>query len=151
LPFVREALLAARHTDAVRDRPGLRSVVIDCADPRRLAPFWAATLGWSVRPYTDEDVEALAREGLTPETDPSVCVDPPDPSLPTLWLNKVSEPKVGKVRIHLDVNVAGPGGVERLIGLGASVVQEHPGGNDWTIMADPEGNEFCVFALGPDA
>jgi catechol 2,3-dioxygenase-like lactoylglutathione lyase family enzyme len=130
------------------DRPGLRSVVIDCADPQRLASFWVAALGWTLRRYTDEDIAFLASEGLTPETDPSVCVDPPDPALPTLWLNKVPEPKVGKVRIHLDVNVADVSGIDRLIDLGASVVQERPGGNDWTIMADPEGNEFCAFVVG---
>jgi hypothetical protein len=128
----------------MRDRPGLRSVCIDCADPRLLAAFWAAALGWTVRPYTEEDIVALRAEGLTPETDPSVCVDPPDPSLPTLWLNKVPEPKVGKVRIHLDVNVGDAAGIDRLIGLGASVVEERP---DWTILADPEGHEFCAFVL----
>jgi hypothetical protein len=135
----------------MRDHPGLRSVVIDCADPQLLAPFWAAALGWTVRPYTDDDIAWLASEGLTPETDPSVCVDPPDPSLPTLWLNKVPEPKVGKVRIHLDVNLADAGGIDRLVGLGASIVQVRPGGNDWTIMADPEGNEFCAFVVGGGA
>jgi hypothetical protein len=41
-------------------------------------------------------------------------------------------------------------GIDRLIGLGASIVQERPGGNDWTIMADPEGNEFCAFVVGGD-
>jgi hypothetical protein len=132
----------------MRDRPGLRSVVIDCANPQRLASFWAAALGWTLRRYADEDIAFLASEGLTPETDPSVCVEPPDPALPTLWLNKVPEPKVGKVRIHLDVNVADVSGIDRLIDLGASVVQERPGGNDWTIMADPEGNEFCAFVIG---
>jgi catechol 2,3-dioxygenase-like lactoylglutathione lyase family enzyme len=135
----------------MKDRPGLRSVVIDCGDPQRLAAFWAATLGWRIRPYTDEDVAALAKEGLTPETDPSVCVDPPDPSLPTLWCNKVPESKVGKVRIHLDVNLADRRAMERLIELGASVVEERPGGNDWTIMADPEGHEFCAFVLSEPA
>jgi Glyoxalase-like domain len=134
----------------MRDRPGLRSVVIDCVDPQLLPPFWAAALGWTVRPHTDEDMVFLASEGLTPETDPSVCDDPPDPALPTPWLNTVPEPKVGKVRIHLDVNVADVSGIDRLIGLVASIVQERPGGKDWTIMTDPEGNEFCAFVVGGD-
>jgi hypothetical protein len=132
----------------MRDRPGLRSVCIDCADPQGLAAFWAAALGWRVRPYSAEDVAALAAEGLTPETDPSVCVDPPDASLPTLWLNKVPEPKVGKVRIHLDVNLADEKAVDRLIDLGASVVRRL---DEWTVMADPEGHEFCAFVAGGTA
>ena len=131
----------------MRDRPGLRSVVVDCAEPASLARFWADALGWTVRPYSAEDLEALAAEGLTPETDPSVCVDPPDPSFPTLWFNRVPEPKIGKVRIHMDVNLADTAGIQRLIDRGASILQERPGGNDWTIMADPEGNEFCAFVI----
>jgi hypothetical protein len=132
-------------------RPGLRSVVVDCARPSELARFWAAALGWTVRPYSDEDRAWLAEQGLTPETDPSVCVDPPDASLPTLWFNRVPEPKAGKVRIHMDVNVIGDRGIERLVSLGATIVEPHPGGGSWTIMADPEGHEFCAFPLAADA
>ena len=131
----------------MNDHPGLRSVVIDCANPAVLSRFWAAALGWRVRPYSDEALAELAADGLTPETDPSVCVEPPEGSLPTLWLNKVPEPKAGKVRIHIDVNLADRSDLERLMELGATVVQERPGGNDWTIMADPEGHEFCAFVV----
>jgi hypothetical protein len=131
----------------MRDRPGLRSVCVDCAHPAVLARFWAGALGWTVRPYDDEDIAWLESQGLSPETDPSVCVDPPEAGMPTLWFNKVPEPKVGKVRIHLDVNVADVSGFERLIETGATILEPHPGGNDWTIMADPEGNEFCTFIL----
>jgi hypothetical protein len=129
---------------------GLRSVCVDCADPFRLAPFWAEALGWSLRPLDHEDLAGLAEQGLTPETNPSACVDPPDPACPTLWFNKVPEPKIGKVRIHLDVNVADAAGFDRLLELGATIVGSNPGGNPWTIMADPEGNEFCAFVLGED-
>ena len=132
----------------MNNRAGLRSVCVDCAEPAALARFWADALGWTVRPYTAEDLAALAVDGLTPETDPNVCVDPPDASLPTLWLNRVPEPKIGKVRIHMDVNVSDAAGIARLIDLGASIVEERPGGNGWTIMADPEGNEFCAFVVG---
>jgi hypothetical protein len=132
----------------MHDHAGLRSIVVDCAEPAPLARFWAFALGWTMRPYTDEDIADLAAEGYTPETDPSVCVDPPDATMPTLWFNRVPEPKVGKVRIHLDVNLEERAGIDRLIERGASIVQERPGGNDWTIMADPEGNEFCAFVIG---
>ena len=134
----------------MRGRPGLRSIVVDCAEPARLAPFWARALGWQVRPYTPEDIAWLAEQGLTPESNPSVCVDPPDASLPTLWFNSVPEPKVGKVRIHLDVNVPNAAGIGRLEGLGARIVESRPSGEVWTIMADPEGNEFCVFPIDSD-
>jgi hypothetical protein len=99
------------------------------------------------RPYDDNDRALFESQGLSPETDTSVCVDPPDPTLPTLWCLQAPEPKVGKVRIHLDVNVAGATGSGRLIELGASIVEPHPGGHVWTIMADPEGNEFCAFII----
>lgn len=120
---------------------------VDCVHPASLAAFWAEALGWALRPYDDEDLAELAAEGLTPETDPSVCVDPPDASFPTLWFNAVPEPKSGKVRIHLDVNLADARGLDRLLAMGATVVESRPGGNDWTVMADPEGNEFCAFVL----
>jgi len=131
----------------MRDRPGLRSVCVDCSHPASLARFWAGALGWTVRAYDDEDLAWLESQGLSPETDPSVCVDPPDIGMPTLWFNKVPEEKVGKVRIHLDVNLADVSGFERLIEMGATILEPHPGGHDWTIMADPEGNEFCAFIL----
>jgi len=131
----------------MRDHSGLRSVVVDCAHPASLARFWEAALGWRVREYTQEELAWAASRGLTPEDDPSVCVEPPDPSFPTLWFNLVPEPKVGKVRIHLDVNVADEAAQQRLLELGATVVEEHPGGERWTVMADPEGHEFCVFRL----
>ena len=120
---------------------------VDCSHPASLARFWAGALGWTVRAYDDEDLAWLESQGLSPETDPSVCVDPPDANMPTLWFNKVPEEKIGKVRIHLDVNVANVSGFERLIEMGATILEPHPGGNDWTIMADPEGNEFCAFIL----
>ncbi len=132
----------------MRDRPGLRSICVDCQHPAQLARFWADALGWSVRPYRPGELEALARRGLTQDTDPSICVDPPDERLPTLWFNQVPEPKVGKVRIHLDVNVADAGGIDRLVAAGARILRRSPGGNPWTIMADPEGHEFDVFVIG---
>jgi len=135
----------------MQDRSGLRSVVVDCRHPAQLARFWAEALGWHVRLYDDEDLAWLAERGLTPESDPSVGVDPPDPSLPNLWFNEVPEPKAGKVRIHLDVNVTDKSGIDRLVSLGARVLALHPGGERWTVMADPEGNEFCVFPLTEEA
>lgn len=102
---------------------------------------------WQVRAYTPEDIEWLAERGLIPETDPSVCADPPDPSLPRMWFNAVPEPKVGKVRIHVDVNAPGPHTTQELLDRGARIVEVRPGGERWTVIADPEGNEFCLFGV----
>lgn len=131
----------------MRDHPGLRGVVFDCRHAATLARWWAKALRWRVQDYDDEDLAWLAEHGLTPETDPSVGVEPPDPSLPTLWFNEVPEAKVVKNRVHVDVNVADAAGIERLVALGAKVLRANPEGEAWTIMADPEGNEFCAFPL----
>jgi hypothetical protein len=120
----------------------LRAVVLDCRRAAPLAQFWAEALGWGVRPYDDDEIERLAARGLTPETDPTVAVDAPDGSL-TLFCVEVPEPKRGKNRMHLDVSLP-DSELERLLAMGASVVERMP---DWTVMADPEGNEFCVFPV----
>jgi hypothetical protein len=118
----------------------IRDIVIDCADAPALARFWARVLdGYEVRPYDAEEIARLAKLGLTPETDPTVAVDGPGP---TLWLQQMPEPKVTRNRVHLDLT-GGPRSEEvaRLRGLGATVRDEH---ETFTVMQDPEGNEFCV-------
>ncbi len=103
----------------------LHGVVIDCHEPEKVARWWAAAFGVDVRGYDDHDWWTL--EGVTP-----------DPIL-TLDFVPVPEPKTVKNRIHWDVY----GDVEAFERAGARRVWEQPG---WTTMADPEGNEFCVFA-----
>lgn len=105
----------------------LNSVTIDCKDAEALAKFWAQALdGYSV------DAEWM----MVLKSD----------SGPTIFFQAVPEPKQGKNRVHLDMAVADrPGEVERLKGLGATVLKEmEEGAYQWTIMQDPEGNEFCV-------
>ena len=122
----------------------IREIVIDCTNAPALARFWASVLdGYSVRPYDQNEIARLAEQGFTPETDPAVAVDGPGP---TLFLQQVPERKVTRNRVHLDIT----GGdrseqVERLRVLGATVRDEH---ETFTVMQDPEGNEFCV--LDPD-
>ena len=137
-------------------------VVMDCADPARLATFWAAALHYQV-----EDPPAgfatwpafLQAQGMPPEqwNRASAVVDPAGRG-PRLYFQRVPEPKIVKNRVHLDLNASGPGGtpleerrrtitaeVARLRDLGASTlraVEEH--GEYWVVMQDPEGNEFCV-------
>ena len=115
-------------------------VVFDSAKPSALARFWADALeGYRVRDYDDAEIARLAALGLTPETDPSVIVDGPGPSL---CFQQVATPGAARARIHLDVAVRDRAReVERLRGLGASVAREASG---YTVMQDPEGNRFCV-------
>jgi hypothetical protein len=118
----------------------LVEIVIDCLNPARLARFWAEALSdYHVRPYTDEDLARLASVGLNPETDISVAVDG---NGPILWFQKTEEPKTQRNRLHLDIRGEGRAAeVARLRKLGATVRDEHEA---YTVMLDPEGNEFCV-------
>ena len=103
------------------------------------ARFWAQALtGYAVRPYDDEEITRLAKLGYTPETDPIVLVDGPGPSL---CFQEIERGRA-QGRIHLDVEVSDRSAERaRLIGLGASVDRE---ADRYTVMADPEGNLFCV-------
>jgi hypothetical protein len=116
-------------------------IVIDSIAPAALARFWASALvGYEVRPYDDAEIERLAALGLTPETDPTVPIDGPGP---TIWFQLTDVPPRTRNRIHLDIRGRDRRfEVERLIALGASIRDEHP---DHTVMLDPEGNQFCVI------
>ena len=119
-----------------------RDVVVDCAHPAPLARFWAAALGWPAPVWDAKDLTDLAARGITdPEADPVVFIDSGDPALPRICFQQVPEPKSGKNRLHLDVNVDSMAEVDGLVGRGASVLAHHDG---WTVLADPEGHEFCA-------
>jgi hypothetical protein len=109
-----------------------RDLVMDCAHPATLARFWSEVLGF--------EIDA---EGDDPEV---VCLNPPAGS-PRLWLVRVPEPKTVKNRVHLDINLQDPDGLDNLLALGATLL--HPFGSipgaSWAVLADPEGNEFCAF------
>jgi hypothetical protein len=95
--------------------------------------------GYAVRPYDRDEVARLAALGLTPETDPTVMVDGPGP---LLCFQEARRRSGGKSRIHLDIAVPDRRAeVARLCALGASVRRET---EQYTVMADPEGNAFCV-------
>ena len=116
----------------------LKDICIDCADPWTLAHWWAETLGYRVRPHTAEDIAKLRAQGIErPEDDPYIAVDPVDGAGPKFWFNRVPEPKTVKNRVHIDVY----GDIDELAQRGATVVERH---ERWTVMVDPEGNEFCV-------
>jgi predicted enzyme related to lactoylglutathione lyase len=114
----------------------LDTVTIDCADPRRLAEFWAASLGWEVGESDDEG--AFAEPAGAPE--PRL--------LQGLYFQKVPEGKVVKNRVHLDLRPPDSmaAEVERSRALGATVQgRVDVEGSFWTVMLDPEGNEFCIL------
>ena len=138
-------------------------ITFDCADPAGLAAFWAEALGYQLQdpPEGFESWEqALDAMGVPPESrnDASAVLDP-DGSRPRLFFQRVPERKQVKNRVHLDVRAA-PGlerdarmaaleaEAERLVSLGATRLQRYepapPLGAGHIVMADPEGNEFCL-------
>ena len=108
------------------------NVVIDVADHDVVVPFWEAALGWTVHRINEQFV------GLRAPADEAIGFD--------ILFQRVSEPKTAKNRAHIDFDADDMvAEVARLVGLGGSVVAAHSLGTfRWTIVADPEGNEFCV-------
>lgn len=120
----------------------LHDIVIDCAHPASLARFWAAVLDdHKVAPYDDEELERLRGMGINdPEDDPSVLLE----GSPRIFFNRVPEAKTVKNRVHVDLRCDVPEAeVRRLSELGATLVSRD---GDWFVLADPEGNEFCLSA-----
>jgi len=140
------------------------TVTVDCADPAALAAFWCLALGY---------VEASPPEGFgswpewfahfgvpQEEWDDGAFISDPEGARPGISFLKVPEPKVAKNRVHFDVQAGGgrhvpwdvrwprvTQAVERLTAAGARVILEdmQDGLPDHVVMADPEGNEFCVL------
>jgi predicted enzyme related to lactoylglutathione lyase len=114
----------------------LRDICFDCTDHHRVAHFWADVLGYAISPSASEVT-----------SDESVAIMPSEGGL-RIWFSRVPEPKVVKNRVHIDINMPDSAEMQRLQRLGARVLQEihdEKGNLKWTIMADPEGNEFCAF------
>jgi hypothetical protein len=106
---------------------------IDCASPRSLAEFWSQVLAYEI---TDDD------------DDDAVEIKSPGGYGPTLLFIQVPEPKAVKNRLHIDVNPVGSdqdAEVQRILELGARRVDIGQGEQTWVVLADPEGNEFCVL------
>lgn len=118
---------------------GLRvvEVCVDTLDPHRLAAFWAAALRWTVAGSSDD----------------GVTVEPTDGTPLTLLCSPTRDRKWGRNRIHVDLTTASfddqAGTVAELIGFGAVHVDVgQTSADDHVVLADPEGNEFCVLAPG---
>lgn len=106
-------------------------VTFDCENPRRLGAFWSEVTGYAV--VMDEDTfVALAA--------------PDERGVRGILFWKVPEPKANKNRIHVDLATRNPDEeIDRLSSLGAHKVEYRQGnGRGWTVMLDPEGNEFCI-------
>jgi hypothetical protein len=109
------------------------NITLDCTDVLRVANFWARALE---RPLDDGASEWFA----------SIGGKDAERAEPAWYFAKVEEPKTAKNRMHVDVFDATPGAKDRLVALGATIVGEHYmdwAKHGWTVMQDPEGNEFC--------
>ena len=114
-------------------------ITIDCHDPRRLAEFWCAALGYRI--YEDD----------ADEDEVSIVPDPPQGT--RILFGKSPDDKKVKNRLHFDLRGTGDQAaeVDRLKELGATEVDIGQKDVTWTVLADPEGNEFCVLrTLTPD-
>ncbi|MFF3310044.1 VOC family protein [Streptomyces sp. NPDC002952] len=135
-------------------------LTLDCADAQLLQRFWKTPIGYVDEPppapfATREEWHAGFGLPADDSVDDGAWLCDPDGVGPRLCILKVPEPKTAKNRLHIDVRVPGHGGPEerwarirgeseRLVGAGASVLEEFDGHH--VVMADPEGNEFCVGA-----
>jgi Glyoxalase-like domain len=116
-----------------RDTGPMAAVVVDCVDPRAMAQFWGEAMDWTVNTVTDDYASLRSAQGVGPY----------------LEFIRSSDVKTVKNRVHLDLR-AYPGDdqateVARLLTLGATPADVGQGDVPWTVLADPEGNEFCLL------
>lgn len=109
----------------------LEEIVVDCRDCSSLARWWQVATGWQVVGEENDVIELASAPGRTP----------------SILFAEVAERKQGKNRLHLDwVPDDQQVEVERLVRLGATRVDIGQSETSWVVLADPEGNEFCVLA-----
>ena len=128
------------------------TVVVDCIDPRAQAHWWAQALDWAVVYDTPEEAVAVPKEAVADEDRPAADLEE--------WMSRgqglvfvpVPEGKTVKNRLHIDLaphtSQDRDAEIERLIGLGATRVDVGQADDEvtWTVLSDPEGNEFCVLS-----
>jgi Glyoxalase-like domain len=110
--------------------------VVDAQEPRALGAWWANALGWVTTVDTEDEVEIRR----APDVEPGLLFIP------------VADAKVVKNRLHIDLRPDDQElEVARLVSLGAQRVDVGQGDVGWVVLADPEGNEFCVLGSRPVA
>lgn len=112
------------------------NIAFDCDDVLKVATFWSTALGRPLDAGSNRHFASIG--GADAER-----------IQPAWYFNKVPESKQAKNRVHLDLTSPDPSAVDELVRLGATVVATHEvagGSHRWTVMQDPEGNEFCVAA-----
>jgi hypothetical protein len=115
-------------------------VAVDCDDPRALAAFWAEALDYEV------EYSSYEEDGDDEAGDEEVLISPKDRKGPRLLFLRVPEGKTVKNRLHLDLRSHDQAShARRLEELGARRVDIGQGDVSWIVMADPEGNEFCIL------
>ncbi|WP_250038356.1 VOC family protein [Paractinoplanes maris] len=115
----------------------ITELVLDARDPELLARFWCEVLGYVELERDGDDIE----------------IGPPGTGFggpqPTIILSRTDEPRAGKSRLHIDVNATDRDQaqeLERLLAAGARPADVGQTGNEsWHVLADPEGNEFCLL------
>jgi len=115
----------------------ITELVVDCVDPQRLATFWCEVLGYVELDWEGDDLE----------------IGPPGTGFggpqPTIIFSRSDDPRTGKLRLHLDVNPTDrdqDAELERLLAAGARPADiGQTGEESWHVLADPEGNEFCLL------
>jgi hypothetical protein len=113
-----------------------KDLCLDARDHQTLADWWCSALGYVRRDSLDAtDDEPRPTDWPVPIVDPSGAG-------PLMWIAPVVEPKIVKNRMHFDV----VGDAAALLTAGATMVRQQDDDIEWNVLADPEGNEFCVFA-----
>jgi predicted enzyme related to lactoylglutathione lyase len=112
----------------------IAAISIDAVDPRRVAEFWCAVLGWEINNLDSTGAD----------------IGPPNGSWPTIDIGRVPEKKAVKNRLHLDLRADAStqsDELRRLLDLGAQRVDVgQTSDSTWIVLADPEGNEFCLLS-----
>jgi len=115
----------------VAARGTVASIVVNAVDPQKLSGFWAELLELSVESSYEGEF---------------VWLSPVSPGGPKLAFQRVDQPSEGPRRLHLDLHTEDPQGLlSRAVELGAAESARHAIGDfSWTVLKDPEGNEFCI-------
>jgi hypothetical protein len=109
-----------------------KDLCLDASDARALAEWWCAALGYVLKIGTKGEDQGKWIG----------AIEDPTGTGPQIWICQVPEPKTSKNRMHLDVT----GDIDELLNLGATLIRARDSEIRWDVLADPEGNEFCVFS-----